>query len=703
MLARSERMQGPAKVTMGSGNGSETALTSVPAAGPPEAEHKYTMKISRLTIEQLGIKLYDKVSAVLAELIANAYDADAENVTVALPIGAYLAKKESGAVVDLGLEIRITDDGHGMTTNEVNEAYLKVGTNRRVARGEFSRDKQRPVMGRKGIGKLAPFGICREIEVISAGGKPDAKGYSVANFILRYDQVVSDVGDDYFPDVGPLDGTKVAKPGTTIVLKRFDRRRVPDRESLERQLAARFGISRDDWQVTVRDTLAVDPMFTIGELHVPTLADTKIELAGRPVPIDDKTTLPVKGWIAYGKTSYKDETMAGIRIYARGKIVAQTRDFEITSGFTGEYKLRSYLVGVVEADWLDAGDDLIRSDRQDIIWNSEYGEALKHWGQALIRELAKAAETSVRGRIWDEFLEKSKIESRAAGAFPGDTSARQAVIQAAKALVKGTDRDQINSDPDYVQSLVDLAFAIGPHRELLDTLQTIAEDESTTLGTLIQLFNKARVAETYSLGQVAGERVKALDRLYALISDGATLEDQLQRLIEGAPWILAAQWTPITMNRSLEEFRVVFEAWYLREHKSAISTTTIGRPTKKPDFIMLSLENSLEIIEIKRPNHAMTDKELERALGYLNVMREFCDAHPEIAKLYREPHLTIVCDSNAFKSPVSASAVKEPGVTWRTWPEVLKGSRQAHQDFLEEVRRMQGLLPAKVEVHSSEE
>lgn len=36
-----------------------------------DADSRYTMTISRLTIDKLGIKLYDKVSAVLAEFIAN--------------------------------------------------------------------------------------------------------------------------------------------------------------------------------------------------------------------------------------------------------------------------------------------------------------------------------------------------------------------------------------------------------------------------------------------------------------------------------------------------------------------------------------------------------------------------------------------------------------------------------------------------------
>ena len=88
---------------------------------------KYTMRISRLTIDKLGIQMYDRVSAVLAELIANAYDADAENVKITLPFGTYLARRREGQVEDRGYEIVIEDDGGGMTADEVNDYYLKVG------------------------------------------------------------------------------------------------------------------------------------------------------------------------------------------------------------------------------------------------------------------------------------------------------------------------------------------------------------------------------------------------------------------------------------------------------------------------------------------------------------------------------------------------------------------------------------------------
>ena len=70
---------------------------------------------------------------------------------------------------------------------------------------------------------------------------------------------------------------------------------------------------------------------------------------------------PISGWVAYAnKEPYKDELMAGVRIYCRGKFTAQTTVFNRKAGFTGEHNIRSYLVGELHADWLDEQEDLIQ-------------------------------------------------------------------------------------------------------------------------------------------------------------------------------------------------------------------------------------------------------------------------------------------------------------------------------------------------------
>ena len=651
------------------------------------------MRISRLTIDKLGIQMYDRVSAVLAELIANAYDADAENVTVTLPVGRYLARKEGGRIIDEGFSIIIEDDGSGMTAEQVNEYYLNVGYNRRHTRGEQTPVHGRRVMGRKGIGKLAPFGICREVEIVSAGGVPTLSGYVVANLILDLDKILQEDpdGEPYHPDLGELDGTYKNSAGTKLILKRFDHRRVPNIEELDRQLSARFGLPQGKWRVRLSDNIRNSLPVDLGTLRIDTMPGTRIDVDNRPVTVNGHA-YPVSGWVAYAKDPYKDEVMAGVRLYSRGKFVAQTRDFDIKSGFTGEFKMRSYLTGEIHADWLDDVDDLIRTDRQDIIWNSELGSALQGWGQELLKQLARSSETSSRDRVWNVFLEHSNLHEQLAKSELKDSVVRDSVVRAARALVGQADRDSVTNTM-FIERVINLAYAIGPHRSLLETLDEISSSSEIPADAVLGLFEKASVVEMYSLGQVAKERVESIAQLTRLISDPTTVEMQLQRLIENAPWLLYPDWTPLSSNNSLSRVRTTFESWYKSHYNVEISTSTIGNATTRPDFILLNHRGQIEIVEIKRPRYAITDEEFVRAFDYLIDIEKFIFESTAIRNEF-SANLTIVCDSlESLRANHISHMQSQSNITHRTWHTLLESTKKTHEDFISVVQRMQGRIP----------
>ncbi|MFJ4650430.1 ATP-binding protein [Nocardia sp. NPDC088792] len=665
--------------------------TDVHVAAQDREDHKYTMRISRLAIDKLGIRLYDRVSAVLAELIANSYDADATEVEVLLPWGVTLAGTVRAAD-EPAYEIHVSDNGHGMTAEEVNEHYLMVGSDRRVRTGsDLSRDRRRPVMGRKGIGKLAAFGICRTIEVVTAGsndGDRTAQGWPVAHIVMDLSDMLSDTESDYYPKPGALDGTFSHKRGTTVILRNFFRKRVNSGTELSRQLASRFGIERSDWRVEVRNTIGSES-FTLSDLAIDVMEETRIDVGRVPVRFG-RNYLPMSGWIAYSKQPYRDEAMAGVRIYARGKIVAQTRDFGIPAGFTGEFKLRSYLVGAIHVDWLDDEEDLVRSDRQDIMWNSPRGEALAQWGRALIKEIGRLGEKSIRRRVWEEFVDRSHIHETLEAIAPGDRLFRDSVLDAARILVAHKDRASMD-DPSHIENMLRLALSLGPQRSLLETLKEIAEDADPELDVVVALFERARVAEIYSLGQIASERVAVVDRLRALIDDRRSLERPFQELIESAPWLLAPEWTPLGMNESLKRVRASFERWYTQKFGTPLTTTTIGSEKREPDFVLLHDSGELWIVEIKRMDYHLTDTEYNRAVNYLYELDHFLEENPRIGAQFPRRRLTFIVDHIDRLGPASLSSlVSDQRVDRRTWRELLDSTLRAHRDFLERVYSMRG-------------
>ena len=127
----------------------------------------YPLSIEPSILELLGPSLYTNIYYVLAELIANAYDAQAKNVYI-------IAEKDS---------ITVEDDGTGMTYGEVTGHYLAVARESRTKESDtYTRDGDRRRMGRKGIGKLAALSVSENVLVQTRSGdyhSPLARGRKV--------------------------------------------------------------------------------------------------------------------------------------------------------------------------------------------------------------------------------------------------------------------------------------------------------------------------------------------------------------------------------------------------------------------------------------------------------------------------------------------------------------------------------------------
>ena len=113
---------------------------------------EYTLNVDPRILELLGPNLYTNIYYVLAELIANAYDADAKNV--------YIIANPN--------DIRVEDDGHGMSYSkgEVSK-YLGVAKLSRTNKEDSYSALGRKKMGRKGIGKLAALSVSESVDVLT--------------------------------------------------------------------------------------------------------------------------------------------------------------------------------------------------------------------------------------------------------------------------------------------------------------------------------------------------------------------------------------------------------------------------------------------------------------------------------------------------------------------------------------------------------
>ena len=314
-----------------------------------------SMKFDPNTIEHLGVKMYSRVPTAVAELIANAYDADATKVFVHLENG------ESKRVI-------VEDNGAGMTFEEVNNNFLKIGRNRRKEGDEKSPSGKRRATGRKGLGKLALFGIGEVIEVETV------KGGTRVVFKMEWSKLKDTHDKDYEPEIVSVEEAKGVTSGTKIILSNLKRRNDFNEEELAASLSKLFNFFDKDFQVFVKNEGTVIPVnnelkYSLVEeqffFNFPDYLGAK--------DISHTFNGEIKGKII---TSEKplNPGMRGITLFANGRLVNAPEFF----GRSESSHFYSYVTGWLEVDFLDDWEeDVISTNRQSLNWEAPITSQLK--------------------------------------------------------------------------------------------------------------------------------------------------------------------------------------------------------------------------------------------------------------------------------------------------------------------------------------
>lgn len=157
---------------------------------------EYKLNIDPRILELLGPSLYTNIYYVLAELIANAYDADAHNVYI-------IANKD---------DITVEDDGKGMSYAKGDiQKYLNVAAVSRSSKEDSYTPLNRKKMGRKGVGKLAALSVSENVLVktISDG---ERSGFILSRHIGENNLLVP-LSDEQ------ITFEKISDNGTSIVMQ----------------------------------------------------------------------------------------------------------------------------------------------------------------------------------------------------------------------------------------------------------------------------------------------------------------------------------------------------------------------------------------------------------------------------------------------------------------------------------------------------
>ena len=167
-------------------------------------KRNFTFDISLSVLNHLGRNLYRNIITILGEAISNSWDADANNVWINID-------KNNNSM-------EIIDDGMGMTYEDFQNKFLKIGYSKRK-NNNYKTERGRPFIGRKGIGKLALLSCAQKIHVASKTKETDFVGGVIDNSSL--DKAIKDdlnsheyILEDLAPNI--LSTINIEEKGTYI-------------------------------------------------------------------------------------------------------------------------------------------------------------------------------------------------------------------------------------------------------------------------------------------------------------------------------------------------------------------------------------------------------------------------------------------------------------------------------------------------------
>ena len=352
-------------------------------------EKKLAMTFDPQTIEHLGVKMYSQLPNAIAELIANGYDAEALNVHIVLTDN------------EEGKSIAIIDDGVGMSFEEINDKFLRIGRKRREEDNGMSPNGLRKVAGRKGLGKLAFFGIGNTIRIITK-----SNGQCV-DFSMNWDEILHSETNNYEPKF-ELSDCDPRQPGTTIILTDLKRKTGFNVEELAGSISRLFNCFSEDFAVDI--SLNGSTPIVINEKLRYTTITPQFSWKVPDDIIKDKEHYFYKNNISgelYSTEKPLKPEMRGITLYAHGRMVNAPEFF----GVGESTHFYSYLTGWLDADFIDEQEeDIISTDRQSLSWDIPLTEELKSYLKQLLAATERDWREKRKSERQDTIKKKTNID-----------------------------------------------------------------------------------------------------------------------------------------------------------------------------------------------------------------------------------------------------------------------------------------------------
>lgn len=631
-------------------------------------------------IDQLGTDMYQSPVSAIAELISNAWDADAENVTITYPT-------ENIASPDA--EIVIKDNGVGMSFEELQDKYLNIGYNRRGANMQSFTKKGRRIMGRKGLGKFSGFGIANLIEIESISQ------ISGERFIFKMDlnefrSCDTGNGFDFTAKSWPLeiyeqpDLTKIEEHGTIIRLRNLTLSQ-NIRSDFAQSIARRFVLhsQNDNFNIIINDEpVPLDDTFNLLKYDYPR-DYTSEECKNLGITVDEEGYATenideheIKWRIAFTNTPASKE-VNGISIFAANKIAQNPFFFNLTGNISAQHAL-AYLVGQVKADFVDSfPQDMIGPERQRINWTKQELKPFMKWGQNKIRELTnlwKKRRTQAKQEVIENKV--TRFGERMQKLQPSEQKSLK------KAINKIAEIEELSEDKFEI--LTDGLLLAAENGRLQQLIVDIGEQEDNfDAGKFLELLAEEKVLSAVQIGETIYNKIQVLKMLYSKVNNRER-ENPIRDFIADHPWIISPAYDTFLKEKDMKTLIINY---FEQKPKEQEIEETKEHFRKRVDLILINKNsNELVILEFMKPGEKLDLDHISRTELYMSIVEEYCGIlNSSDFKRYFLKAAYIIADGLA--STIAGMAKKKakstPPLYILDWATLLTNSLRNFEEYLD--------------------
>ncbi|WP_435360417.1 ATP-binding protein [Haloarchaeobius sp. DFWS5] len=608
------------------------------------------MRFDLNVLKHLGLKMYTSLPAVISEYVANAWDAWAENVIISAPQDESMSPDYS---------ISISDDGKGMTKQEVNNAFLVIGRDRRQdeEKDTVEKDgKQRKVMGRKGIGKLAGFGVA-DVVVIRT-----VKDGNFVEFEMDYGEMREEAKNDpnatttYNPRIID-EGATNEDSGTTVTLKKFERENRPRENYIRQRIARRFSVVGDNFEVYVNSEVVSGE-----ERNLKDRCEFLREYD--EIPIDEEEKYKINGWVGTLPKPTPSNVQGGVTVMARGKTAQKASTFGVAEGGTRGQMALQYLVGEIHADFLDDNNDLIATHRNEVLWDKPIASELRDFIVAEIVDICKQWPDKRRD---EKVKEMKKEEPYERYIEPLDDREKSLADKFLGKLARQGDYDDntVREMASYVSSGVQ-------QKSFQELLREIEKSDISNTEQLVELFDQYEVLDAMNSLRIVRGRYFAIQKFEQLVErDDANIKD-LHGFVSDNPWLIDPRWDYLEEELDVRE----------EIHDSFDNTKSNSRV----GFICLGGADTIRLIDIRNPDHVLDVDDLNQFKDYVDYLRAISDMSPIDG---RGVEGYIIANDKEDNRQVESEIkrMKMDDMRIRTYDDIKQIARRSHKAFLQVFER----------------